>query len=353
MAKEIPDDMTFGEIWEEPDERDYTLDMIIKRPPEVPEEFWYEYPYPIKNQGGVGSCVAQTLTSIREVNYHRKGEEKLFSPGFTYACRVEVNTNHMGPGMVAGAAVKEMGKVGAVLQDDFPWYEEMPDLYYNHFEPNKAELIEKAGEYRIAEPYGVYARLRSLDEIFDALYVLGPTTISMVMFREYEDPPWSENDYRMTPPVEGTARGRHMMTVLGWKKDAFIVKNSWGDWWKDGGYFYVPFHFWNERALNMTSYALRETWFGEEDEDLKDLVIVYGDADYPYAKRLAERLGCPLVSGETAKNKEFSAETAYIAGGNDKYLDELILTGFGEVKDLRGERLFETVEKVKRVIDKI
>ena len=355
MAKEIPDFVKCGVIEEEPDPRDYTLDMIIKekKPEKYPKRFQHKYPFKPKNQGRVASCVAHALTSVREINFDRKGVKAEFSPGFTYACRVKVNTAHMGPGMITSAALREMRKVGAMLQEDFPWHEEMPGLYESYFKPDKEKWTSMAKEFRVDDPVGTYARLRSIDEIFEALYNLGPVVIGMRMFREYEDPPWSENDYRMTAPIIGTERESHLMVIVGWEKDAFIILNSWGENWKDGGYFYMPFEFFNHKDLNCRAYVIKEKWFGEneeEDDIMKSLIVVNdceecgASADIEYARLLSNKYKGTVAYRSQLKNTKFKAETAYICGGGT---EGIITDGFEKIVDLSGNNRFETVGNIE------
>ena len=42
--------------------------------------------------------------------------------------------------------------------------------------------------------------------------------------------------------------GGHAMMLVGYDKSNFIVRNSWGDKWGDGGYCYVPYNYLTDRS---------------------------------------------------------------------------------------------------------
>lgn len=51
----------------------------------------------------------------------------------------------------------------------------------------------------------------------------------------------------------------HAMIVVGYTKDYFILRNSWGDDWGDEGYCYVPQKYFHDNSTNLFTIIERQT----------------------------------------------------------------------------------------------
>ena len=89
-----------------------------------------------------------------------------------------------------------------------------------------------------------YYRVNTIDELKNALYQSGPCYIS---FPVYDTRPefWR-------PKGNEPLRGGHALAVVGYNKEGFIIRNSWGRYWGNNGYFemsydsfeYFSFNWW-------------------------------------------------------------------------------------------------------------
>jgi hypothetical protein len=112
------------------------------------------------------------------------------------------------------------------------------------------ELKDAAYPHRIS----TYARVKTVDEIKQALMDFGYVVVSM---------PWHK-DYKLVDGVytfgSKETRGLHCVIIYGWDERGWLVQNSWGRLWGQKGRFVVPFNFkWTE------AWAVTDSIKGEGD----------------------------------------------------------------------------------------
>jgi hypothetical protein len=81
-----------------------------------------------------------------------------------------------------------------------------------------------------------YARVHTIQTLKKALFVNGPCYISF--------PVYNHNVKMWVQHKDEKHLGGHAMTVVGYNKKGFILRNSWGIFWKNQGYCCFPFQDW-------------------------------------------------------------------------------------------------------------
>lgn len=226
------------------DARDYKIATVSQ---EFPDSF--ELPkVTVKNQGFTGSCVAHACSSV--VEYHNKkqeGTDKVFSTEFIYGYRPL--GYYVGEGMYVRDALKTLQKIGDCYLSDLRGNHKCPEAM-----ENVNENLEQLKEYAYPHRISAYAKINGEKEIKQALMDYGYVVVSM---------PWYK-DYKLVDGVYTTTlqekSGYHCVLIYGWNEKGWLVHNSWGAWWGQGGRFIVPFDFkWKE------SWAVIDNIQGEKD----------------------------------------------------------------------------------------
>ena len=73
--------------------------------------------------------------------------------------------------------------------------------------------------------------------------------------------------------------GGHALTIVGWLKDAFIIRNSWSATWGDQGYTYYPFNQWGMHWECWTCVDAKsnpETLAKKAEDHMKSLDVKKG-----------------------------------------------------------------------------
>lgn len=174
-----------------------------------------------RNQGSRGTCVAFTVSTIKE--YQERidvGFTGYMSPESVYFYR-EVST-----GMYFRNAMKILHKKGI-----------SPELYfpYGNTEPVNIpkQALDSMEHYKIKN----YARVTTIDGAKKALGTYGPLLLGVPVYNNSPQiwKPANEND-KLT--------GGHAMTIVGYNKTGFIVRNSWGSKWNGDGHVIFPYEDW-------------------------------------------------------------------------------------------------------------
>lgn len=214
----------YGALFSPTDLRDFRASSTLYSI-ELPEIFRLNYTKEIKNQGSVNSCVAHALSSMMEKL------NNVYSTGWIYGYRPE--GYYQGQGMYPREALKTMQKMGSVKQEDFPINVEMPlaKLKVNE----KIDLLEiEAEDYKITS----YARLYNDNEIKTWLYT---KQIGIPISIATENIVLDKNNIIQIP--ESFPNSGHMMLIVGWNEQGYIVQNSWGKDWGDNGYCILPYEY--------------------------------------------------------------------------------------------------------------
>lgn len=99
-----------------------------------------------------------------------------------------------------------------------------------------------------------------MEELKKALFTNGPCYIAVPCYNFREDM-WKANP----AANETTVIGGHAMTVVGYDKTGFIIRNSWGTEWGQNGYTLFPFSDWGKQY---------EVWTVLDDDSLKEYIDI-------------------------------------------------------------------------------
>ena len=230
-----------GAIFSTKDVRDYRLD--IAKTITFPETFEIGLGV-VKNQGAVGSCVAHAIAETIEYHNMQQGNDNFMSVGYIYGNRR--HTLHTGSGLVVRDALKTTCEYGDCAQADFPENKEVPGII-KLFESKVDNLFDEASKAHFEKYYRCY----TTDEIKTALINDGPVIFAI---------PWY-HDYKVTPEgiLESTLEdknkgGGHCMVIYGWNECGWMIRNSWGNWGKNGN------------AILPYDVPIREAWGIADDK---------------------------------------------------------------------------------------
>lgn len=251
------------------DKRDWKAEAILSTEVDLPETLdLRDRCNAVRDQSGQGSCVAQSVAAIKEVQeYNEDGFEGHMSPQFIYNQRI----NQEGQGMYPRNAMDLMRKVGIVPEEDYP---------YGKIEtPEKIDpkLKEAAKNYLITG----YASVDTVDGLKLALFKNGPCMFTIPVYNLGRTP-WK-------PSAPGqTITGGHAVTAVGYNKEGFILRNSWGADWADKGYTIFPYSDWGMHGEVWTTIDDLSSkpdprftkWYWKLWRYLKDYKRKYGSGFY-------------------------------------------------------------------------
>jgi C1A family cysteine protease len=178
---------------------------------------------PIRDQGMESSCVAETLSCIKE--YQAAQECKFsgyLSPQFIYNLRATYPQDGMDP--VNAFAILQT--IGVCPETAYPYG---ISLLPNTITP---ELRSAAHDHLITS----FAAISTIDQLKAALYQYGPCAIVF--------PVYNENSLQFWEPNGRYLLGYHCVTVVGWDQVSFLIRNSWSTHYGNAGYTNYPFSQW-------------------------------------------------------------------------------------------------------------
>ena len=216
-----------------PDDRDYSYDKIcmLSMEQELPEEYITDKEVPILNQGCNSDCVAHAIaTATAHGQYKAEGKFNDLSRGYIYGNRR--STDHQGEGMYVRQALKNFNHDGDCLKTVFPYTGSYPVM--------KDKIMEKPDEYakEAAKLKLVnYCRLYSETEIKKAIMNQGAVVVGITTYKD------CFGKQIKVPNKDSIKSGGHAMCCIGWNKDGWIIQNSWGSFWGDKGYCYMPYEY--------------------------------------------------------------------------------------------------------------
>ena len=184
---------------------------------------------PIRNQGSQGTCYAQSVACMKEWQEKKdRGLNKYLSPQFFYNNRSNLydNNENNDEGMFGRDVMKLLKTIGICEEEKYPYglIETRDKIKESCYLMAKKNIIKG------------FASINDLDSLKESLFKNGPCLIAFPVYNNgIEMWKQSNNEEFM---------GGHAMCVVGYLKDCFIIRNSWGNNWGDNGYCYYNFEDW-------------------------------------------------------------------------------------------------------------
>lgn len=190
----------------------------------------------VKSQGKLGTCAVFSVTSVVEYILRSAGQDDCsLSERFVY---YNVKKNH---GEIDGGCslddVLESIKEEGICKGDL-----CPYSMQNYKEKPSEDAYEDGGKHKISIARRVKPTHRHLTSALSEGY---PIIISLKIYCSFDN---NNKGFVFLPDEEETKNkdyGRHAMVICGYSEEhkVYIVRNSWGEDFGDGGYCYIPFSY--------------------------------------------------------------------------------------------------------------
>ncbi len=232
----------YGVVRDTPDHRDrgvFRLAPPVLLPAAVDLE---TYLGPVKDQGQEGSCFAFAGAGQREFLYRRYGlyekaqqlADAVFSAQYLFFRTHETEkTVGQDCGAQIRSVVKTLNTTGICLEKS------------DGYDPTTAWSIPTAAQDAEAKWFeaGAYHRLSTVDDMKSCL-ASGYTFIAgFGVFASFEEKQWMAAGIMPIPKPKEMLLGGHAVLFFGYddERQAFKVRNCWGEKWCLGGNFWFPY----------------------------------------------------------------------------------------------------------------
>lgn len=212
------------------DDRDYVFGLSEKILPDTSSLM--DYCPPIKNQGSIGSCGGFAFGAAYEILKKKKDYRYLWdvSELFIYYCaRGFQGWEQKDSGIYLRDGCKALVKFGASLE-----------LFHPYVAKNLAKypswMASFAGRATKAK---TYYRCYSTGSIMEAVAQGFPVVFGMYVYWNY----LTLKKHVVYNTKKGDYKGGHAQVIVGYDNNlkAFLVRNSWGPKWGNGGYALVSY----------------------------------------------------------------------------------------------------------------
>ena len=226
--------LEYGWIPDTADSRDFAFTGTLKALP--PKVDLRPLDSPIYDQGSLGSCTSNAVGAMFQfVNRKMNGVD--FNPSrlFIYY-NVRLMRNRVN--FDSGAAIRDGMKV---IKNNGVCYEALWPYVIADFKlkPSAAAYAEALKHQSIK-----YMRIpRSLTKMKQCLAEGYPFVFGFTIYESFRTEPVNRDGLMPVPAKTEKALGGHAVMAVGYndEKRCFIIRNSWGTWWGDEGYFYMPY----------------------------------------------------------------------------------------------------------------
>jgi len=197
----------------------------------------------VYDQGQLGSCVGNGTEGVFEFAQRKNGlPDWLGSRLFIYYNgRFLEGTVSQDSGLQIRDGIKAVAKWGVAHENLWPYnikkFKSKPTTAaYNDAKKHMAVKYESVDNSSVAN-------------IKHALNLGFPVVFGASLFNAFESDAVAANGMVPMPAAGEQPIGGHCMVIVGYTKDHWIVRNSWGSGWGDKGYCYFPFAYLTDTNL--------------------------------------------------------------------------------------------------------
>jgi C1A family cysteine protease len=244
----------YGWVPDLPDHRDHRYEPATEQlhralPPGV--DLRQQCPAEIYDQGQLGSCTANAIAAAFEFDLLKQGLSD-FMPSrwfIYYNERAIEGTVDSDSGAMIRDGIKSVAKQGVCSEDVWPY-----DVDEFTRRPPK-RCYSEALHHQVTS----YQRVtQSLDQMRSCLSVGHPFVFGFTVYDSFESDEVAQTGVVSMPGPDEAMLGGHAVLAVGYDDSAarFLVRNSWGPDWGDGGYFTMPYDYLTNRGLASDFWAL-------------------------------------------------------------------------------------------------
>lgn len=243
----------FGWVPDLPDARDFMYsapEAILTKMPKKVDLRGTNMP-PVYDQGSLGSCTANAIGAAFEFGQVKQGL-KDFMPSrlfIYYNERAMEGTIDTDSGAMIRDGMKSVAKVGVCTEVTWPY--DIPK--FTEKPPTKAYTEAKKHQAL------VYRRvLGQLHQMQGCLAQGYPFVFGFAVYESFMSPEVAKTGKVPLPPRGEQMIGGHAVLAVGYddSKQAFIVRNSWGDKWGIKGYCEMPYGYLTDPQLARDFWAI-------------------------------------------------------------------------------------------------
>lgn len=220
---------------------------------DLPEEVDLRNQCPVVyDQGKLGSCTANAIGAAYEFDELKQHNHDEFSPSRLFIYYNERNME----GRVdedAGAEIRDgmkaINSVGVCHRNLWPY-----DISKFTDKPTD-DCFEDAKNHKSIK----YERLtQNLHELRHCISEGYPFVFGFSVYESFESEEVAKTGYMPIPKPDEKLLGGHAVMAVGYDKNNFIIRNSWGETWGDHGYFYMPIKFLLNPQMCSDFWTLRQ-----------------------------------------------------------------------------------------------
>lgn len=245
-----------------PDDRDVSVDVLrLGAPVTLPNRVsLLSVCPPNYDQGALGSCTANAIAAALEMAQIRQGVKDHFTPSrlFIYWWeRLAGGTVAFDSGATLRDGAKVVNKAGAPPESLWPY-----DIARFRVPPSARATREALKHQTIS-----YARLpHTLPEMRSVLASGFPFAFGFSVYESFESEEVAKTGVMPMPERDRSGRiaehalGGHAVLAIGYDDAAqrFLVRNSWGTTWGDGGNFTMPYEYAANPRLASDFWCIRQ-----------------------------------------------------------------------------------------------
>jgi len=236
---------------DKPDFRDHVLHFGALGPSILPTVDLRETGHlpSVYDQGQLGSCTGNGTAAAVEYAIKAQGKHD-YTPSrlfIYYNERVIEGTVDQDAGAEIRDGIKVVANTGVCDENLWPY-----DISKFTVKPSDVAYTDaKKGIIK------QYARVPvALHNIQNVLSHKIPIVFGCTLYDSFESDAVAQTGIVPMPSVSENTVGGHCMLIVGYTKDHFIVRNSWGTGWGDGGYCYMPFDYLTNQSLADDFWAI-------------------------------------------------------------------------------------------------
>jgi C1A family cysteine protease len=203
----------------------------------------------VEDQKRLSSCTANAVAGAYEYLAKKYLAKKAFDVSrlfIYYNARLRSGKEIKDSGSHIQYAVDSLMKIGACREETWPY-----DQTKVNTKPHE-KSFEAAANFKIEKTKFVPVRLDDWKRCLAEGY---PIVFGIALFPSFDTCNKNKGVVPMPSPTEASrsAHGLHAMLCVGYSEvdKLFIVRNSWGDKWGDGGYCYMPYEYLINPKFNM------------------------------------------------------------------------------------------------------